>query len=65
MAYTVYRLEKNGSETVIGCADDPIQAAILIDEDRRKIDWEASYRWHYEGKNSFEEWDGDAEELTR
>ena len=49
MPYTVYRIEKNGAETVVGCADDPVQAAILIDEDRRKIDWEPGYRWNYDG----------------
>lgn len=44
MSYTVYRLEHGGAETVVGCADDPVQAAILIDEDRRSIDWEPAYR---------------------
>ena len=43
MAYTVYRMERNGTETVVACVDDLSEVGQIVCEDREKIDWEAGY----------------------
>ena len=42
--YTLYRKEKDGTETVVAFIDDQIEIGCAIDEDRKKIDYEAQYR---------------------
>ncbi len=39
MAWTVYRVDKDGP-TVIGCTDELEEIGVIIIEDRDKIDWE-------------------------
>ena len=48
MPYTLYRIEKDGSETIIGTARDAGEASRLIDADKDSIDWEAGYHWVHE-----------------
>lgn len=48
MPYTLYRIEKDGSETIIGTARDAGEASLLIDADKDSIDWEAGYHWVHE-----------------
>lgn len=50
MSCTVYRTERDGTETVIACVDDMPDACIVIEEDMRKIDWETGYRVVTEGE---------------
>lgn len=53
MPYTLYRIEKDGSETIIGTARDAGEASLLIDADKDSIDWEAGYHWvHEENKKN-------------
>lgn len=40
---TIYRIEPDGTETVVACVDDPMEIGIAIMEDRDKIDYEAGY----------------------
>ena len=48
MPYTVYRIEKDQSETVIGYANHWTQAMVIINADRDNIDFEAGYHWKHE-----------------
>ena len=48
MPYTIYRRERDGTETIIGCTSDAMEAAIMIDADKDNIDYDATYRWHHE-----------------
>lgn len=48
MTYTIYRTEKNLSETIIGVAYDMAEACILMENDRDNIDWDAGYRFETE-----------------
>ena len=48
MPYMIYRVEKDGSESIIGCAVDAVEAALVIEADRENIDWEAGYHWVHE-----------------
>ena len=41
MAWTVYRIDKDG-KTVIGCTDDIREIGVIILEDWDGIDWEPS-----------------------
>ena len=50
MPYTVYRIEKDLSETVIGYAKNTAEAILIIDADRDNVDFEAGYHWHNEEK---------------
>jgi hypothetical protein len=43
MTYTVYRVERNGQQTVVACVDDLSEVGGIISEDRQKIDFEAAY----------------------
>ena len=43
MGYTIYRVERDGTETVVACVDDLLEAGIVIEEDRGNIDFEAGY----------------------
>lgn len=45
MPYTLYRIERDGSETIIGTAYNISEASIMIDNDRDCIDYEAGYHW--------------------
>ena len=47
--YTLYRKEKDGTETIVAYVDDQIEIGCAIDEDRQKIDYEALYRAENEG----------------
>ena len=51
MPYTVYRIELDGSETVIGCADNWPEAVQMIDADKDNVDFDAGYHWHREDDN--------------
>ena len=51
MPYTVYRLELDGSETVIGYAKDRAEAVMIMDADKENVDFDAGYRWHSEGES--------------
>ncbi len=42
--WVLYRIEPDGSETVVACLDDLAEAGPAILEDRGKIDYEAGYR---------------------
>ena len=42
--HTIYRIEPDGTETVVACVDNPMEIGIAIVEDRSKIDYEAVYR---------------------
>ena len=43
MSWTIYRIDPDGSRTVIGCTDDQAEIGCIIDEDRQGIDWEPEY----------------------
>ncbi len=43
MSWTIYRIDPDGSRTVVGCTDDQAEIGCIIDEDRHGIDWEAEY----------------------
>ena len=45
MPYTLYRIELDGSETVIGTAYDAAEASLMIDNDKDAIDFDAGYHW--------------------
>lgn len=49
MPFTVYRIERDKSETVIGYADNPFDATAIMTADRDSIDWEAGYHWQNDG----------------
>lgn len=54
MIYTVYRVERDGQQTVVACVDDLSEVGSIISEDRQKIDFEAAYiaeREDYEPKS--------------
>ena len=52
MPWMVYRIELDGTETVIGCAYNESEAALMIDADRDGIDFDAGYHWvHEDNKN--------------
>lgn len=46
MSYTVYRIERDGTETEIAYIDSLLDYEIVKMEDRDKIDYEAGYRCH-------------------
>ena len=48
MPFMIYRIEKDKSETIIGCAYNPTEAALMIDADKDSIDWDAGYHWVHE-----------------
>lgn len=55
MPFTLYRIERDGSETIIGIARDSGEASLLIDADKDSIDWEAGYHWvHEDNKKGIE-----------
>ncbi len=37
---TIYRVEKDGSRSVVTCVDDPNEVGVEIYADREKYDWE-------------------------
>ena len=45
MPYMIYRIEHDGSETIIGCAEDAVEATLIIEADKEQIDWDAGYHW--------------------
>ena len=45
MPYMIYRIEKDQTETIIGCAEDAVEATLIIEADKESIDWEAGYHW--------------------
>lgn len=45
MPYMIYRIERDNTETIIGCAADAVEAALIIEADKEQIDWEAGYHW--------------------
>lgn len=42
--YTLYRKEKDGTETVVAYVDDQVEIGCAMDEDRQKLDYEPTYR---------------------
>lgn len=52
MPYTVYRVELDGSETVIGCTDNWAEAVQMIDADKDVIDFNAGYHWVHDGEET-------------
>lgn len=44
MSYTISRIEPDGTVALVAYVDDPTEIGTAIDEDRRKIDYEAEYR---------------------
>ena len=42
--YTLYRVEPDKTETIVAYIDDQLEIGCAIDEDRKKIDYEAQYR---------------------
>lgn len=45
MSLTVYRVERDGTETEIAYIDGLDELGTVITEDRDKIDYEATYRY--------------------
>lgn len=45
MPFTVYRLELDGRETIIGYAKDSAEAVMIMDADKENIDFDAGYHW--------------------
>ena len=43
MSWIIFRIDPDGSRTVVGCTDDQAEVGCIIDEDRKGIDWEAEY----------------------
>ena len=41
----IYRMEPDGTETLIGFCGSWAEARILIDEDEKKVDYLYGYRW--------------------
>lgn len=54
MPYTVYRIERDGGETVIGVAMDYAEAVMIMDADKDNIDFDAGYHWQKEEENKEE-----------
>lgn len=52
MPYTVYRVELDGSETVIGCTDNWAEAVQIIDADKDVIDYNAGYHWVHDSNET-------------
>ena len=44
--YAVMRMEPDGSETLVGFAKNPTEMAILVDDDRKKVDYDIGYHWN-------------------
>ena len=42
--YTLYRVEPDKTETIVAYIDDQLEIGCAIDEDRKKIDYEAQYK---------------------
>lgn len=41
----VYRMEPDNTETLVGFAGNVTEAILMIEEDRRKIDYDIGYHW--------------------
>lgn len=52
MPYMIYRIEQDQTETIIGCAEDAVEAALIIEADTEVIDWEAGYHLVREGDHA-------------
>lgn len=48
--YTIYRIEPDGSESVVACVDDPMDIDIAVEEDLDKIDYNAGYHAVFSGQ---------------
>jgi len=48
MSYTVYRVERDGTKTVVGCTGDAAEIGVIIDEDRGGLDEERRYEVAHE-----------------
>lgn len=42
--YTLYRKERDGTETIVTYVDDQVEIGCVMDEDRQKLDYEPVYR---------------------
>jgi hypothetical protein len=42
--YALYRKERDGTETLVTYVDDQVEIGCVIDEDRKKLDYEPVYR---------------------
>ena len=45
MPFTVYRMELDGRETIIGYAKDSAEAVMIMDADKENIDFDTGYHW--------------------
>lgn len=43
MAYTLYRVEQDGTKEVVAFFESQLEIGCLIDDDRKKLDYEAAY----------------------
>lgn len=43
MSYRIYRREPDGTRQLIGWAEDLAEAGLMIEEDRKDIDYEIGY----------------------
>ncbi len=41
--YTIYRVERDGTRTVVSCTNDAYEIGWIITEDRHDIDYEPQY----------------------
>lgn len=41
--YTIYRVERDGTRTVVSCTNDAYEVGLIISEDRHDIDFEPQY----------------------
>lgn len=46
--YTIFRIELDGTKSVVTCVDDAMEIGPAIDADRDAIDYEASYQVAHE-----------------
>lgn len=44
MSYVIYHRGKNHPEQMVSCTDDLCEVGVIIEEDRRNLDWEPEYR---------------------
>lgn len=41
--YTIFRVEHDGNRHVVGCTDDFCEVGVIIEEDRKNLDYEPGY----------------------
>ena len=43
MIYMIYRVDKDGVKQIVNCTEDLCEVGVIIEEDRRNLDWEPGY----------------------